>query len=103
MKHFRITVESLDEASAGDKIEFVAVHHDDIIGIARRMPTRVQMDEDSAKAFAIGMKLLGETILKNRTQPLFAELRPHFSEFMKGMKASFKAQKEAAAATEAEV
>ena len=63
MKHFRITVEALDAGAEGDKIEFTAVHHDDIIGIARRMPSRVEMDEDSARAFAIGMKLFVETIL----------------------------------------
>jgi len=92
MKHFRITVEALDAGAEGDKIEFTAVHHDDIIGIARRMPSRVEMDEDSARAFAIGMKLFGETILKNRAKPLFADIRPHFSEFMKNMKAGFKAK-----------
>jgi len=87
MHRFRITVESLSPEMEGEKLEFEAVNHDNIIDIARRMPGRAGMDEDAGRAFAIGLKLFGETILKNREKPLFASIRPAFSEFMKNLKA----------------
>jgi len=99
MFRFRITVEPISPAPDGPKLQFECTHHDDIIGIASRMPGRIELPDDEAKGLSIGMKIFGETILKNRNNPLFSPIRPAFSEFMKNLKAHLRendAKKEAA-------
>lgn len=87
---YRITVEHLADAkgapSTHEPLSFAAVSHDDIIAIARRMQGRGDFDADTAAQLAIGIKLFGEVVLENRTNPMFAALRPHFSAFMKELK-----------------
>ena len=90
MFRFRITVEPIAPAPDGPSLQFEVVHDDDIIGIAIRMPGRIELPDDEAKALAIGMKIFGETILKNRKDPLFSAIRPAFSDFMKGLKAHLR-------------
>lgn len=50
------------------------------------MRGRGDFDPDTATALAIGLKLFGEVMLENRGHPLFAELAPHFRDFMKRLK-----------------
>ena len=84
MHRFRITVEPL--SSAADPLTFEVENHDDIISIAHRMNGRFDLDEESSKAFGIGLKLFGEIILKNRNRPPFDQIRPAMGEFMKAVK-----------------
>lgn len=93
MFRFRITVESLAPAAEAQSLQFEVENHDDIISIARGMPGRIeQLDDDAAKAFAIGLKLFGETILKHRTNPLFSPVKPVMAEFMKNLKQQLRAK-----------
>lgn len=41
---------------------------------------------DATAAFALGLKLFGETLLENRQHPLFEQLLPQFGQFMKHLK-----------------
>ena len=91
MPRYRITVEAISPASEGDTLQFEADNHDDIIAIARRMNGRFDLDEDTSKSFAIGLKLLGEVVLKNRTREPFSAIRPAMAEFMKSVKGNSSA------------
>lgn len=83
---YRITVERLD--GDGAPLVFEAVNHDEIIGVAGRIRDSGQFaDDDSAHAFAVGLKLFGETLLTHRQQPPFAGLLPAFKQFMQTLKA----------------
>ncbi|AQT61142.1 DUF3861 domain-containing protein [Cellvibrio sp. PSBB023] len=87
---YRITVEPL---SAADDIsvqklqplQFEVENHDDILAIAARINQRGDLGTD-ATAFAIGLKLFSEAMLHHRDNPLFANFRPHFKDFMKRLK-----------------
>jgi len=89
---YRITVEHVEDAK-GNAVEtppltFEARNHDDLFPIVARMRTRVIFEPDEAAALAIGLKLLGEVMLKHREHELFAPLRPHYTEFIKRLKKS---------------
>jgi hypothetical protein len=86
MPRFRITVEPLSETENSAPLSFEADNHDDILAIARRMNGRFELDEQSSYAFAIGLKLFGEVILKNRARVPFSSIRPAMAEFMKEVK-----------------
>jgi hypothetical protein len=52
------------------------------------MSGRYDLDEESAKSMAIGMKLFSEIILKNRAREPFSEIRPAMADFIKAVKAA---------------
>lgn len=87
-KHkFRITVESVaeaDENPVNAPLVFTVENHDDIIALAERTGA----DDDRARAFLVGLKLFGETMLQDRDNPLYAEIQPAFGAFMKKLKAA---------------
>ena len=58
------------------------------------------LDDEKTKAFAVGLKLFGETLLENKDIPLFKEFMPHFSQFMKALKQTVKTQNAQQAALE---
>ena len=89
--HYRITVEHLStpDGQAVDvpgTLHFECGAHDDILALVQRSRQRCDFDADTAAAFTVGLKLLGEVILKNRKHPLFEELGPQFGQFMKRLK-----------------
>ena len=89
--HYRITVEHLStpDGQAVDvpgTLQFECGAHDDILALVQRSRQRGDFDADTAAAFTVGLKLLGEVILKNRKHPFFEELGPQFGQFMKRLK-----------------
>ena len=54
--------------------------------LVERSRQRGDFDSDTAAAFTVGLKLLGEVMLKNRSHPLFEEFGPQFGQFMKRLK-----------------
>lgn len=86
MYRYRITVEALSENAENPSLQFTTENHDDIISIAQRLSGKFGLDEDGSKAFAIGLKLFGETVLKNREHPLFQGIKPALGDFMKELK-----------------
>ncbi|TBV12925.1 DUF3861 domain-containing protein [Stutzerimonas kirkiae] len=88
---YRITVEHLADAqgdpSAYDQpLCFEVGNHDDIFAIVERSRGRADLDESSATALAVGLKLFGEVMLEHRDHPLFQAFAPHFRDFMKTLK-----------------
>lgn len=90
---YTITVENdaTDENSALQRLQFRVEAHDEVLSLVERSRQRGDFDADTAAAFTIGLKLLGEVMLKNRNHPLFEEFGPQFGQFMKRLKGS-KAQ-----------
>jgi len=76
------------EKMAREPLEISFENHDDIFNIIDRQKAKGLFgDAQQATEFAIGLKLFSEVMLKNRKHPLFEELAPAFSEFMKKLKA----------------
>jgi len=82
---YRITVEPI-AADAPPPLQFQVEAHDEILSLVERSRQRGDFDADTAAAFTVGLKLLGEVMLKNRNHPLFEELGPQFGQFMKRLK-----------------
>ncbi|WP_443944791.1 DUF3861 domain-containing protein [Pedobacter sp. AW1-32] len=88
---YKLTLEALSLAKEDEiKSEPLTIefdNHDNIFNIIKAIKQKdlFQTEGDSAE-FAIGLKLFGEVMLKNRDNDLFAELKPAFAEFMKKLK-----------------
>jgi hypothetical protein len=87
---YRITVEHLEDAKGNvvqaAPLTFETRNHDDLFPIVARMRVRGLFDTAEAASLAIGLKLFGEVMLRNRQHELFAPLQPHFAEFIKRLK-----------------
>jgi hypothetical protein len=81
-----ITVEPLAVAAKVPALSFETASHDEILELVSRARQRGDFDAETAAAFTVGLKLLGEVLLHNRRHPLFASFHPHFGQFMKRLK-----------------
>lgn len=94
MKHhtYRISVEHLEDKQGnpvvGQSLSFIATNHDEITEIVERIRASRQFEGDDAAAFAVGLKLFSEIMLKHKDNPLFSDFRPQFALFMKRLKAT---------------
>ncbi|MBQ6657215.1 MAG: DUF3861 domain-containing protein [Ottowia sp.] len=92
MKHhrYRITVEHLADKEGAPAQEapivFEAPSHDDIAQTVQRAQQGQGLDEVTAQRMTVGLKLLGEVILENRSNAFFDALGTHFREIMKTVK-----------------
>ena len=89
---YKLTLEHLatakGETSIHQPLQLEFDNHDDIFLIIDRIQAKdLFNDKDQAAEFAFGLKMFSEVMLKNRKHPLFEELAPAFSEFMKKLKA----------------
>jgi hypothetical protein len=89
---YRVTLEYLQTAKGEsvDKkpIQVEFTNHDDIFSIVERLQQKDPFkNKNEDTEFAIGLKMFSEVMIRNRKHPLFEELAPAFSEFMKKLKA----------------
>ncbi len=89
---YKLTLEYLKnskgETISVDPIELTFNNHDDIFSIIEKQKNKDLFgNKQQATEFAIGLKLFSEVMLQNRKDPLFEELAPAFSAFMKKLKA----------------
>ena len=87
---YRITVEHTADKD-GNPVQtaplvFDAPNHDDIFEIVEIIKQRDGFTPETAARFAVGLKLMGEVMMENKDNALFAELKPHFAEIMKTLK-----------------
>ena len=82
---YRITIEPIAPA-APPPLQFQVDAHDEILALVERSRQRGDSPADTAAAFIVGLKLLGEVMLKNRSHPLFEEFGPQFGQFMQRLK-----------------
>ncbi|MFT2214852.1 DUF3861 family protein [Rhizobium giardinii] len=67
-------------------VTFEHNNHDDIIAIVDRMRGNSGLAPEAAAAVAVGTKLLGEVMLKEKHNPLFNPLRAGFHAFIAALK-----------------
>lgn len=90
-KHqYRITIEHTrnpDGSVPEDAcVAFDFDSHDELFGIIDKLKGHPYAGPDVAPRLGLGIKLFGSVMLENRSNDLFSELFPHFSEFMKKLK-----------------
>lgn len=76
-----------DSPQAGKVIEFHHCNHDELSGIVDRVRATSGLPVESAAALAVGLKLLAQTMLDHRDDPLFQGLRPPLRDFIGTLKA----------------
>lgn len=94
---YEVTVKHIADAqgnpsSYSEVLQFNAYNHDDLFKVLEHIQQSNLLEDEKAKAFAVGLKLFGETLLENKQHPLFKEFLPQFIEFMKSLKQTIKAQ-----------
>ena len=90
---YKISVEHIADATGNpstyaEALEFTTYNHDDIFKVLGFIQKTELLDGESAKAFAVGLKLFGEVLLEHKDVPLFKEFMPQFVQFMKALKKS---------------
>lgn len=93
INNYRITLEHLPaegvDIDLNEPLIFEFQNHDELFEIIGRIKAKKTFENDKdATEFALGLKLFSEVMLKNKRNPLFAELKPAFGEFMKKLKSS---------------
>ena len=73
-------------------LQFNTYNHDDLFKVLEHLTKAQLLDDEKTKAFAVGLKLFGETLLENKDIPLFKDFLPQFVQFMKTLKHSIKTQ-----------
>lgn len=85
MKHtYAITVQ--EAAPTVTPLTFSVEMHEDLLEILGRAQEKNLFPEEQTKAFVLGLKLFSGVMLANRSNPLFADLQPHFGAFMQKLK-----------------
>ncbi len=89
---YEVTVRPISDRNGpvaeGVALTFEVENKEDIIAIAERAQQRGDLNfgQNDSRAFAIGLKLFSEVMLKHRDNPIFAPLSGAFREFMMGLK-----------------
>ena len=91
--HYKITVEHIADSKGQPStyaapMIFDAYNHDDLFKVLEKIQEKNLFAEDKTKAFVVGLKLFGETLLENKANPLFKDFLPEFIEFMKKLKSA---------------
>ncbi|GEM64253.1 hypothetical protein D3C87_1396240 [compost metagenome] len=80
-----MTLKNGDEGTKSLRLNFD--NHDDLFHILEVIRSKqIFENKETATEFALGLKLFTEVMLKNKDNPLFEDLRPAISDFMKKLK-----------------
>ncbi|KQT18265.1 hypothetical protein ASG31_05930 [Chryseobacterium sp. Leaf404] len=80
-------LELIDGSMAGKNLSFEFENHDDLFKIFYLIKNKnLFEDEKTSLEFTLGLKLFTEVLIKNKNHPLFEDLSPAISEFMKKLK-----------------
>lgn len=84
---FKYLTDNKGEKVDKEPIEFLFQNHDDVFNIVEVLTEKDLFENKSQTVqFAIGLKLFGDVMMKNKDHELFSEMRPAFIEFMKKLK-----------------
>lgn len=64
------------------ELSFLHVNHDDVIAIVERIRGSSGLEPNDAAAVAVGLKLLSEVMVREKTNALFDPLRGAMREFI---------------------
>ncbi|OTG90299.1 DUF3861 domain-containing protein [Acinetobacter sp. ANC 3813] len=97
---YEVTVKHIADAQGNpsaysETLQFNAYNHDDLFKVLEHLRQANLLDDEKTKAFAVGLKLFGETLLENKDIALFKEFLPQFAQFMKTLKQTVKTQNSA--------
>lgn len=88
---YRITVTPMDALEEGAPLRpsfsFEATNHDDILALVERARASTGLPPDDAASMVVGLKLLGEVMLREKNNPLFDPLRGSMRDFIGNLKA----------------
>lgn len=94
---YAVTVKHIADAQGNpsaysEVLQFNAYNHDDLFQVLEHLSKANLLDDEKTKAFAVGLKLFGETLLENKDLPVFKDFMPQFVQFMKSLKHTIKTQ-----------
>lgn len=69
-----------------EAVEFIHHNHDDIARIVGLSQASSGLAAESAAAMAVGLKLLAETVLEHKDNPLFDGMRQPLRDFIQALK-----------------
>ncbi|MFP9099035.1 DUF3861 domain-containing protein [Flavobacterium sp. RHBU_24] len=88
--HYKITLEHIHSPKSEDlhrRVEVVFDNHDNLFNTIDMLQDKdLFNDMGQSTEFAIGLKMFGEVLLKNKDNALFEEFFPAFKDFMKKLK-----------------
>jgi hypothetical protein len=88
---YRITVTPTGTPSEGAPLRppfsFDATNHDDILDLVERARASTGLTPDDAVSVVVGLKLLGEVMLREKGNPLFDPHRGGMRDFIDNLKA----------------
>ena len=88
---YRITVTPTgtpgEDAPAPPPLSFDATNHDDILALVERARGSTGLAPDATASMVVGLKLLGEVMLREKDNPLFDPLRGGMRDFIGNLKA----------------
>lgn len=85
INQYRLVLSSLEEQPK--ELSVVVENHDDIFEIVQLIEKKLIFDtQEQAQAFAIGLKLLSEEVIKKRNDKLFSNLFTALSGFIQQLK-----------------
>ncbi len=87
---YKVSIERIEDikgnAVSESALIFHTKNHDDIKKIVEKMQSKSIFDSSDTTSLAVGVKLLGEVMLKNKDHELFKAFFPHFKTFMQNIK-----------------
>ncbi|HEU0202011.1 MAG TPA: DUF3861 family protein [Burkholderiaceae bacterium] len=87
---YRVTLapvsESGEPVASPSSVVFTHGNHDDLARMVMLVRESPGLDADSSAAMAIGLKLLAQTMIEQKTNPLFDVLRGPLREFITMLK-----------------
>jgi hypothetical protein len=90
---FRIKVERVDD-TAPAPLTFQVRHQDDMFAMVERLRAGKAFAEEDAIALAVGLKLFNGVMLKQRHDPLFADVQTAMRVFIGNLKSRIAATAE---------
>ncbi|UOO90894.1 DUF3861 domain-containing protein [Vitreoscilla massiliensis] len=71
---YRISVEKIEASATRHVMTFAASNHDDIEKVLQHLQRKLPVSKAEQQAFAVGLKLFSEVVLKHRNEAPFDEL-----------------------------
>lgn len=80
--HIAVTALNDQAQTAEALMDFECAFHDNLAELLPKVTERLALSADKAPAFLLGLKLLGEVLMSERSNPNLKAMAPHFKEIM---------------------
>lgn len=89
---YRITIEQINDNNnaIGEPLQLEMKDHENLFNAIETIKQKSGLAPQVATRLAVGVRLLGTTILQERKHPLFVDFFPHFKTFMSNLKKTIK-------------